>query len=129
MNESVLSRQQGRLQSFWECLSPEEQLCVANGEREIRFSLTPAEPHKPRLLSKSVDSVVEPDVIEHLKTLTTVEEGTAFLSSLRLSRAQYIVLLKTLDLPMSRHDNIMRMEAKLVEGTIGFRLRSSAIIS
>lgn len=55
------------------------------------------------------------------------EKGKAYLESLNLRKVQYEKILKELDSPFDKKDSIARLISKIIEATIGFRLRSQAI--
>lgn len=58
---------------------------------------------------------------------TSREEGIAHLDDLGLSRAGLEKLARALDLPVGRSDRVDRLKERIVEATIGYRLRSGAI--
>lgn len=62
-----------------------------------------------------------------LQTLRTREEGEALLQNMAMHRRALESLARYLQLPVQRDDTVERLRAKIVENTIGSRLRSEAI--
>ncbi|OAV70500.1 hypothetical protein Barb4_01328 [Bacteroidales bacterium Barb4] len=68
-------------------------------------------------------------VADALCQMNTCEEGELFLLSKHLKRAELEVIARGLDIPFQKRDRTDRLKDKIIEGTIGFRLRSQAIRS
>lgn len=62
-----------------------------------------------------------------LRGMTTREAGTSYLEAHFKNRTDLLRLARILDLPVRERDPRSRMEEKIVDATIGFRLRSDAI--
>ena len=69
------------------------------------------------------------NIINRLKSYNTREEGESYLLSLDLKRKDLEAVAKALDLPYSKKDTIVKIREKIIEGTIGYRLSSNAILS
>lgn len=63
-----------------------------------------------------------------LSALTSREEGEELLADLSLNKAELQKLAAKLDLPVMRDDSVQRLRSKIIETTIGYRLRSRAIL-
>lgn len=57
----------------------------------------------------------------------TPYKGKVYLESLNPRKVQYEKILKELDSSFDKKDNIARLISKIIDATIGFRLRSQAI--
>jgi Holliday junction resolvase len=64
---------------------------------------------------------------KRLKECRTREEGIKVLAEKVSSKDEVIRLARSLDLPTQKDDNLEQLRAKIIESTIGFRLRSAAI--
>ena len=97
------------------------------GELELSIRLTPRNSRSkghtgPMLTRRRVD-----EIRSALGAMDTREEGFRYLEELELSRDALRRLALAIDLPTSRADNMERMRNRIVEGLIGYRLRSKAI--
>lgn len=66
-------------------------------------------------------------LIASLKSAETRDAANQLIEDTALTRSQLAQLAKSLDLPVQRSDDLARLREKIVETTIGFRLRSNAI--
>lgn len=62
-----------------------------------------------------------------LENMKTREEGELFLSRICKSKDDLIYLTKYLDIPVQKSDKLDRLKDKIIEATIGYRVRSAAI--
>jgi len=67
------------------------------------------------------------EIAARLQTLRTREAGEVLLKDEALNRRSLEALARFLQLPVQRDDTIERLRAKIIENTIGSRLRSEAI--
>jgi hypothetical protein len=67
------------------------------------------------------------EIADKLRALPSREMGDAFLQSELPNRRSLEMLARFLQLPVQRDDSVERLRAKIVENTIGSRLRSDAI--
>ena len=65
------------------------------------------------------------DIIDKMLTMKSRQEGETYLVSNCLSKEDYVEVAKQLDVP--HRANITLLKERIIEGTIGFRLRSDAI--
>lgn len=114
--------------NFLDSLSDEDKKNLVNGERIVLFSISKSSNIEKTKARNLEDSEIEL-IILHLKEFDNREEADSYLGNKQLSRDNYKVLIKALDLPYNKKDNITQMRAKIIEGTVGFRLRSEAIHS
>ncbi len=66
-------------------------------------------------------------IANSLKTLSSRQEGEKLLKEKLSSKDDLIELTKYLDLNIKRNDSKDQIRSRLIESTIGFRLRSAAI--
>ncbi len=78
-------------------------------------------PH-PRLSSPNVQAIVA-----QLQTLQSRDAGDTLLREKSSNRNGLEAIARFLQLPVQRDDTVDRLRAKIVENTIGSRLRSDAI--
>ena len=67
------------------------------------------------------------NLITSLKSVGTRDAAHKLIEDSALTRSQLTQLARSLDLPTQGNDNVARIQEKIVEATIGFRLTSSAI--
>ncbi len=91
------------------------QVRVENGKRPPKT--------KPR---KPVDDELH-QVARTLRELTKREEGEKLLDERASSKDNMVRLARILDLPVQKSDTAKQLRSRLIESTIGFRLRSAAI--
>ncbi len=72
----------------------------------------------------------EDELLKDGKTLhemKTREEGERFLRANYNTRADLVLLAKAIDVPVHKTDTVDMVIEKIVEATIGFRIRSAAV--
>lgn len=67
------------------------------------------------------------EAADNLKGMTTREAGTSYLQVHFKNRMDLVRLARILDIPIRERDPRSKMEERIVDATIGFRLRSDAI--
>ena len=65
------------------------------------------------------------EVVKNLESMDSKKSGLDYLNKLNLNRSSLVNICKYLDIPKGTID---RMKKDIVENTIGFRLRSKAIL-
>jgi len=108
-----------------ECLTDEDIAEVAAGRRRLILTTQEAFGRSPGAEAKEI-----PDfgvLIASLKSLETRETAHKLLEDAALNRTQLAQLARALDLPTQGSDNVARIQEKIIETTIGFRLTSNAI--
>lgn len=55
------------------------------------------------------------------------EEASSYFSTNDLKRADLETICKQLDLPFTKKENMKILQEKIIEGTVGYKLRSQAI--
>lgn len=117
-----------RLSALITNLSEDERQRLEAGVLDLKIQLIDKGSNKresPRSSTKnelSVDSV-----IDRLNRYNDRLEGMRFLESRFKVRNELVLVARKMDIPVSKKDTIDKLKAKIIEGTIGFRLRSQAI--
>ena len=96
---------------------------------KVRLTLT-QNPERTRFSKRS--RITNLDVVrirEELISKQTREEGIALLNNLALTRSSLQEIAAAMDLPAPKTDTVERLKDRIVEATIGYRLRSNAIRS
>lgn len=127
MSTVQLNAQYTRLENFLNTLSDVQLHRLSIGEVEVHFSLTQAASvNKRNAISQSIVDCNM--IVLELRQSQNEKVAMEYLSSLNLSRDGYMQILKCLDIPTSNRDSISKMSRKIIDGTIGFQLRSQAIL-
>lgn len=112
------------ISNFLRRLSDEEVRQLAAGEARIVLD---SKKTRPSTRSKERGSVNIARTIEVLGTKATREEGLSYLEQLHLTRMNLRRLADAMDLPVPKSDTVDRLTDRIIEATIGYRLRSAAI--
>lgn len=112
--------------SFLSNLSEDDVLKLQKGDSYIKIDLIKNETNLGSTSNKIIDSEVEL-AINELYKINTRDEGELFLQSKCSTKSDYEAIAKKLDVPFQKKDSIEKIKSKIIEGTIGFRIRSQAI--
>lgn len=118
---------------FLKTLSPAELKDLEVGDRTIKFSMVP--PQKKGMPTQSAKEILSDPVLsdglkqlkEELYNSDDKEGGFLLLEKHSLTRNHLAALAKLLDIPVTKRDSVEHVRRKIVDATIGFRLRSQAI--
>ena len=113
---------------YLDSLSDENKILLASGDISINYSIS-KKCKKGKSLGWSLDDAEIESIIMKLKAFDNREEAESYLKNMQMSKESYKALVKILDLPYNKKDNLTQMRAKIIEGTVGYRLRSEAIHS
>ncbi len=109
-------------------LSEQDIEALLAGKGRLSVSVEAASAMKQRGRRTTAAAVVEPTVIrDTLRSVASREEGVEYLRAVAGSRAAVQRIARFLDLPVRRGETVDRLREKIIEATIGFRLRSQAI--
>ena len=117
-----------RLESYVNGLPLSEQEELRKGQKDVRFRLVSISTTSS---SRQVSVIVLPDasnIVAHLQQFSSRDDGYNYLRSLPINRNGFQQLLRLIDMPYTSRDNTQIMQAKLIEGSIGYRLRTQAIL-
>jgi hypothetical protein len=107
-------------------LSTEELMDLAS--RRARLTLEyPEQRGKGRARRKDLTPADRDEILTRMAGMGDRSEGHEYLASLNLSRASLLSLAKQLEVPVQKSDNVERLRDRIVEGSIGYRLRSQAV--
>ncbi|KAA6330608.1 hypothetical protein EZS27_020707 [termite gut metagenome] len=123
--KNIIIEQYNALSTFLQKLTDKEIVDLENGEKEIKFQIINKGKHTTKEFSIDEDSIQE--IISKLNCMTSREEGNELLNSKCSVRQDYESIAKRIDIPYTQKDTIEKLKEKIIEGTIGFRLRSQAI--
>ena len=98
---------------------------IENGEKQIEINIISSskEPNEPM----SENSIVVSEAITFLNSMQSREEASSYFSTNDLKRADLETICKQLDLPFTKKENMKTLQEKIIEGTVGYKLRSQAI--
>ena len=111
--------------AFLKKLSDEEISKIENGESLIQFDLINKKAIQKN--NKDVNTISVDEVISFLNTISDRDEAVKYLDGLNVQRLSLEDILRKLDYPFTKKDNLEKLKQKIIEATIGFRLRSNAI--
>lgn len=107
-------------------MSDDDLTALRNGELRIQLaSAEKAVSHKKEPLRD-----FRPDiVVDSLRQADTFDAGLAILERECSTKEHLIRLAREIDVPAEKRDTVERLRERIVDATIGFRLRSQAIQS
>jgi hypothetical protein len=108
---------------YLESLSPDAISSLVQGDRKISFSLSGDSP--PKTKPTVLDDASLSKLQQQLRDSKSREDAHSLIAG--LTKASLTVLAKRLDTPTQKADTIDRLREKIVEATIGFKMRSEAI--
>ncbi len=112
-----------RLSSFLRSLNAEELASLARGEVHLQLSSRPAR----RKRGTNAPGGDLNDLREQLGRAESRDAALALLGERARTRSSLQALSRSLDLPVQKTDSADRLRDRIVEATVGFRLRSEAI--
>lgn len=107
-------------------LTPEDRDSILRGESTLRLVVEPKQKPKRSVVSPTEDFDIE-TILSRLGACQSREEARRVMEDLGLSKSALRQLTKVLDLPSQKDDSVPRFIDRIIEGTVGFRLRSHAI--
>ena len=98
---------------------------IENGEKQIEINIISSskEPNEPM----SENSIVVSEAITFLNSIQSREEASSYFSTNDLKKADLEAICKQLDLPFTKKESMKTLQEKIIEGTVGYKLRSQAI--
>ncbi len=103
-------------------LNNDEIISLLKGEAKLEIII------KSKSKRKNIKSNIDFDKIEtELRVLKSREQGIELLNKYFTSKEQLEKFAKILDLPILKGDKIELIKKKIVEATIGYKLRSNSI--
>ena len=114
----------GKTQSKVEKLTNSQLEAIAKGKFSIDIKIDENKPKETKSSKKTGDA---DNMLKLLQKMDSREKGIHLLESSSLSKIDLLQISKALDIPTNNKDNIKLLQDKIIEGTIGYRLRSHAI--
>ena len=127
---NIFLKQMDKYLSFLSSLTKDEIDRLQSGQSTINFQIMEVnKKHKskndtPKLFAENFDPEV---IIANMLKFSSREDGEKYLLTKCTCKRDYILLVKKLDLPFEKKDSVDKLRGKIIEATIGFRLRSQAI--
>ncbi len=100
---------------------------LINGSSQIEINIDPKEKSKGKEKREPVSEALMRDIRHVLELSKSREEGAALLREKCSTKEDLTRLAKYLDLPTQKSDKIGQILERIVEATIGYRIRSAAI--
>lgn len=98
---------------------------IENGDKRIEINVISTSKEHDEPIQQN--SVVVSESISFLNSMQSREEAYSYMSSSDLKKADLEAICKQLDLPFTKKENIKALQEKIIEGTVGYKLRSQAI--
>lgn len=127
--KNIYIAQFDKLSAFLKGMNDNEIENLESGKVELRFEISDKNENHDSSKShmEKFDDFTLQSIVETLNHLKTREEGLNFLTSKCSVRTEFELIAKKMDIPFQKKDNIERLKDKIIEGSIGFKLRSQAI--
>ena len=109
-----------------EVLSEADLRGIAEGDFELVLEVRVRKPQKRPSETRTAESSFE-EIIGELDSLQSREAGVRLLEERELTKKDLELLARKVDLPVLKSDSVARLRDKIVEATIGYRLRSEAV--
>lgn len=129
MSQNKLHVLLDRLASAARTLTEEEIEAVVSGRARIRIRIeSPRAAVQSREGERGLDSgQALQSAANRLRSMASRDEGMEYLKANFLKRPDLLRLARVLDISISSRDPRSRVEERIIDATIGFRLRSEAI--
>lgn len=114
-----------RVSNFLRNLTEAQIDDLIEGRVKITLTGNPRRAQSAKARSNSEEDAER--IINELTSKSTRAEGIALLDSLGLTRASLRDIALAMKLPVPRTDTVSELKDRIVEATIGYRLRSDAI--
>ena len=108
-------------------LDSEEWHAVVDGDFKVEIAVQRGREERAGERTDSIASEELVEIVRALNEATTREAGLAVLEKRCPSKENLVQLSRHLDIPVQRRDASDKMRKRIVETTIGFRLRSRAV--
>jgi hypothetical protein len=132
MPRNLLRTLLGHLAKAASALSEKEVRAVLDGRARIELHLV--EVVKPRAKERvpparrtEIDTGTLKEAVHRLRQMLTREDGRDYLLTHFGTKEELVLLARSVDVPVRDRDPRSSIEDKVIDATIGFRLRSDAI--
>lgn len=95
------------------------------GTKRIEINLVPATIVTD--VHKKDEDIIVLNIVTQLNLIHSREEANSYFLSKGFKRSELEAICKQLDLPFTQKENMKILQEKIIEGTMGYKLRSQAI--
>jgi len=100
---------------------------LVSGRARIEFNICPVDKENDGNKKDVPPSDLEKKASETLQAFNSRDEGIRYLDAMCTTKNDLIKIARYLDLPVQKKETIKQIRDKIIEATIGFRVRSAAI--
>ncbi|WET48149.1 hypothetical protein PYS58_16415 [Chryseobacterium indologenes] len=125
MKDKFIIQEFEKYLTFLKKISHDDLNSILKREKEIVFEIRDKSSklkNRELLIGDEIEKI-----INKLGSVEKREDGINYIETLNLMRIDIENILKKLDTHFTKKDSIPRLKEKLIESTIGFKLRSEAI--
>jgi hypothetical protein len=105
-------------------VSEEELTDISSGKARIKIDIINKSPASKKSISSNIDYE---RVKSEMNSIQTREEGIEYLNYHCKTKKELTSLARTIDVHVQKTDKVDQLKEKIIESTIGFKLRSAAI--
>ena len=116
---------QKQISAFLKKASEEDIDLLLKGDKILSFVIKDKSSKNPEKNVHNFEDITS--IVDHLKNFNTKEEGLSYLEENVKKKAKLEAILKHLDSHFSKSDNMEKLKEKIIDGTIGYRLRSKTV--
>ena len=95
------------------------------GTKRIEINLVPATIVTD--VHKKDEDIIVLNIVTQFNLIHSREEANSYFLSKGFKRSELEAICKQLDLPFTQKENMKILQEKIIEGTMGYKLRSQAI--
>lgn len=100
---------------------------LISGSVQMEVNISPKVKEKGKEKREPISEAQMSDIRHALELSSSREEGAALLKEKCSTKEELTRLAKHLDLPVQKLDKVGQISERIIEATIGFRIRSAAI--
>jgi hypothetical protein len=123
MNNQILSEVFSQLSKKIKKLSDDDVNKIANGQMELKF-IEKTERVSSKTTAPSVEIIA---IAAELNSMISNDDGMKLLKQHCKRKVDLKILARHLDIPFTTRDTIPKLQEKIIESTIGYRIRAAAI--
>ena len=95
---------------------------------QVELTMTPVNAEKKRRKAEAMSDAEIQEVLDRLYLASTRDAGFKILEEHNQARKNLEAIARYADFPVRRRDKVSDLKERIVESTIGYRLRSQAIL-
>lgn len=124
MIDNILIKQLELFLTYLKKLNTQDLYQLEHGISKIGFVMQPASE-----VCAFTETEAYTHYVQELQLLTTREECIEYFDKLNLQKKDLEGILKCLCVPFNKKDNKSKLQSKIIESTVGKKLRDEAIIN